>query len=155
MVCAWRGCIDLLNFLLDRNANVNATDKFNKTALFYAIESENGENINIISMLLDHNSKVNHRNKEGETPLIVAVERGHTDTVKLLLDKRANPKVKNRHGEDIDIFAKKRNYRTIYDLLSNAIDSMNEALDMEVFEEQGPASPTKEKPKKEKKVYFC
>lgn len=128
MICAWKGCIDLVKVLIEKDAKINITDSYNKTALFYAIESENGENTNIISMLIHNGGDVNHANKSQETPLIVAVERGHLDTVKLLLEAGANPKVLLKGGEALVEFAQRRNYLSIHSLLCEFIDDDNQEV---------------------------
>lgn len=59
MICASKGCSDLVRLLLERGAKINLTDNSNKTALIYAIESDNGENSNIVSMILENNADFN------------------------------------------------------------------------------------------------
>ena len=63
MICAWRGCSDLVRALLERGARINIKDNHNKSALFYAVESDHGENTNIVSMFLENSSEVNYINK--------------------------------------------------------------------------------------------
>jgi ankyrin repeat protein len=77
--------------LLDERANPNTRDKKNKTALYYAIDSERGENTNIISMLLEKNAELNYECSENaSTPLLKAIEKNYVKTIRMLLQSKAD-----------------------------------------------------------------
>ncbi len=79
--------LDLVDTLLYADADVNAAGKWGRTALHWAAES--GDHA-IAARLLDYGA--DHRACEtsrGHTPFHYAVRNGHTETVKLLLDRGA------------------------------------------------------------------
>lgn len=62
MICSQRGCGDLVKSLLERSAKVNLKDNNHFGALHQAINSDNGENVNIVSMLLDNGANIDQKN---------------------------------------------------------------------------------------------
>jgi ankyrin repeat protein len=56
--------------------------------------------LRLMQQFLRHGADVNARDDSGTTALMLAARRGKKDLVKLLLSKRADPKIKNCHGED-------------------------------------------------------
>lgn len=89
MIAAEKGSIELVQLLLDANANIQMRDRQGKTALFYAVEAAN-ENLDVISLLLDHRADPNAETGDGKTPLLRAVEKGYIETAKILLEKGGN-----------------------------------------------------------------
>ncbi len=67
------GFEDAVRRLLDRNAEVNATDAFGNTALHRAFENRR---INIAKMLLAKGANINAKNTKGQTPLHTLFESG-------------------------------------------------------------------------------
>ena len=55
--------------------------------------------------LIDAGAKVNHTQSNGETPLIMAAGYGYADIVQILLDKGADPAMKNAAGNTALDFA--------------------------------------------------
>lgn len=118
---------DILNLLLENNADITATDADKETPLFLAIREKISYNVeklvsdeivnnynakkdtplhvactlgftDIASILLDHNSHINIPDNAGNTPLHLAVLSKKKDCVELLLE----------HGADIFVLNKKR-----------------------------------------------
>lgn len=89
MMAAEKGSIELVQLLIDSNADIRTRDKFGKTALFYAIEANN-ENVDVVSLLLDNGADPNHEAQDRITPLLKAVEKGHYEITKILLEKGGN-----------------------------------------------------------------
>ncbi len=117
---AWSGNLNMVKFLVERDVDVNATDKYGCTLLHWATlkghldvakfltskgANVNAEDIlgrkpihfavindhrNIIEFLLDKGIIVNSADKQGHTPLHWASWSGHLDMVKYLIDKGAN-----------------------------------------------------------------
>ena len=91
MICAKKGCSDLLDALLKcEKIKIDCTDSLQRTALFYAVESDNGENVNIISSLIAAKANINLIDNKGRNVLMIAIEKGNYETVKLLLDNNVN-----------------------------------------------------------------
>jgi hypothetical protein len=124
MICAKKGSVDLLDALLKSDKiKVDATDQNKKTALFYAIESDYGENLNIISILINRISNINQLDSKGKSVLMIAVEKGSTETVKLLLNSGADTKIRGALGEEITLLASKRGFSKIKEILENHIQN--------------------------------
>ncbi|SCW01987.1 LAFE_0E11650g1_1 [Lachancea fermentati] len=60
----------------------------------------------IASIFLAFGAQVNMSSREGQTPLMIAVGRGHTGTVKLLLDAGADPIKRDKYGRSALSYAK-------------------------------------------------
>lgn len=74
--------------LLDAGADVNAANKFNKTALMMAVENDNLETV---ALLLARGADVNARTVANCTALTFAAENGHSGITALLIERGANP----------------------------------------------------------------
>ncbi|RPA92642.1 ankyrin, partial [Choiromyces venosus 120613-1] len=74
---------DFITLLLDKGANVNATDQYSETPLHYAARHQS----NVISqVLIDAGASINVQNHyHGDTPLNLAVQCGSKDVIGLLL----------------------------------------------------------------------
>lgn len=121
MVCANKGCVELVETLINHEKlRIDQTDSKGRTALFYAVDSDNGENLNIVYPLIHNKSaNVNLADSSGKTPLIIAVERGSFEMVKLLVESGADVRVKTSSGEDLTELAAKRNHGQIKDYLES------------------------------------
>ena len=53
MYAAERGKIELVSELIQAQARVDIRDSQGKNALFYAVDSDNGENSDVVSTLID------------------------------------------------------------------------------------------------------
>lgn len=82
MYAAGAGDLRMITLLLERGANINATDNDGDTALAAAVSRR--ASLDAVSLLLSAGAKVNVRNKRGETPLTVAGRNGDDALVKLL-----------------------------------------------------------------------
>ena len=94
-----------------RHFHVNATNRCNQTALYFACENGHAE---VAQYLLDNGASVNL----GSKPLIAAVRYNHYDCVKLLLDYHADANCANSRGESpMYVALQKRHYSLIILLL--------------------------------------
>ncbi len=86
-----------------------------------------------VAELLAGGANVNAQNDAGGTPLMEAVYNNHTETVKLLLDKGANPDLRKKDGATALGFAQK--YPPIVEMLKakGAKVVSNLALDVELM----------------------
>lgn len=90
MIAAKKGSIELLDHLLKEGANPHELDANSRNSLFYAVESDNGENPNVLSELINSNIEINHSDKYSVTPLSLAVESGCVKLVELLIENGAD-----------------------------------------------------------------
>ena len=83
--------------LLDRGADVNASDEKQRTPLF--TEHLEYGNIEVIMALLDRGADVNASDKEGNTPLHLACKNGNVELVNKLINKGADVNAEDAFGE--------------------------------------------------------
>jgi ankyrin repeat protein len=81
------GNVDKVQKLLDKGANIEATNDDGWTPLHWACR--NGC-VEVVEMLLDKRANIEARDNGGWTPLHEACYKGHVEVVKLLLDKGTN-----------------------------------------------------------------
>ena len=97
--------VEIIQTLLKAGAasSINTKNNQGSTALHYAAESYNTENVRA---LIAAGALVDAVNAKGETPLIIAVKRNIPDTVKLLLASRASIDIKDNEGNTALVYAK-------------------------------------------------
>ncbi|BES92174.1 multiple ankyrin repeats single kh domain [Nesidiocoris tenuis] len=87
MEAAQEGHLELVRYLLEANADVNAQTQTGDTALTYACENGHTE---VAKLLLQYGADMEHESEGGRTPLMKACRAGHLCTVKFLLSQNAN-----------------------------------------------------------------
>jgi ankyrin repeat protein len=88
--------VQVVEFLLANNADIDHADHNDYTAFHYAVEKNSSV---ILEMLLTRKGDVNAQDRGNYTPIYIAAELGHVDQVKLLLDHGADPDLaNNRYG---------------------------------------------------------
>lgn len=114
LVAAQHDCPKAAALLCQLGADLTATDTTGCTPLMVAA---NGHHTAVVKVLLDHKSPLDTEGKLGETALISAIKylqrlqslaetqpdlvpKTNTETIRLLIEAGADPKQKNRHGED-------------------------------------------------------
>jgi ankyrin repeat protein len=79
------GNLDIVKFLVEHGANVNAAATVagftGYTALIYA--SERGQ-VNVVKYLIKHGANINAKKKNGDTALSLAENNGHTEVARIL-----------------------------------------------------------------------
>jgi ankyrin repeat protein len=98
MEAAKRGDPARVKVILDKGAEINATDKGGTTALIHAADSGH---ITVVRLLLEKGADVNAKNKGGWTALMWAATSspaGRTDIVKLLIAKGGDVNAKDQSG---------------------------------------------------------
>ena len=97
MIASYYGYADLVNALIQNNADVNLKNKRNYTALLYATDiwARQGigiydSNYNVVELLVMNNADVNAVNNYGWSPLFFAADNSNSDIVTFLADNGAN-----------------------------------------------------------------
>ena len=80
--------IDLVKYLIEQGANVNALYENHFTPLMSAVENEN---IELIKLLLEAKADVNRKDRHGNDALFKAVDTENIELIKFLVDAGANP----------------------------------------------------------------
>ncbi|MDR2548100.1 MAG: ankyrin repeat domain-containing protein [Rickettsiales bacterium] len=96
-LAAQNGHIDIVRALIEKGAKIDAVDKLGWTPLHCAVSSCRTKAIE--TLLEAEKIDVNATDKYGQTPLHLAVENGHIDIVKALIEKGANPLLRNKNGK--------------------------------------------------------
>ncbi|MDH5680371.1 MAG: ankyrin repeat domain-containing protein [Spirochaetota bacterium] len=91
---AKRGRLDKIKSLIEKGANINASDRFGKTTLHYMAGYDK-----MVAYLISKGAKVRALTAIGESPLLFAAEKGNTKSVQLLLDKGADINVSTGFGD--------------------------------------------------------
>lgn len=81
ILAASAGHVNLVETLLNKGAEINATNTFGNTALMRA--AKNGQTA-IVTILLKHNANIHMRNDTKQTALMVADKKRYTEIVKLI-----------------------------------------------------------------------
>ena len=114
MYAALYGDAAMVRLLLEHGASANESDNAGATALMWAIPDEAK-----VRLLLEHGSKVNAVSRAtGRTPLLIAAGRpGAGRVVRLLLERGADPKARDKNGETVLIRAAYSGEEGIFRLL--------------------------------------
>ena len=117
---------ETLQLIMNHGADVNATNKYNETALLVACQKLNADAISVLlnvradptiadyegytclhhwgcskenlQAMIDHGADVNATNKKSITPLMHACENGDVDAINILLDAGADPNIADEDG---------------------------------------------------------
>jgi ankyrin repeat protein len=80
--------LEIFDFLLSHNADVNAKDASGTPVLIHAVESDEGDEF--VRRLLDHGADINILNSDNQSALYTATLKKKESLTKLLLEKGAN-----------------------------------------------------------------
>lgn len=87
MEAAQEGHVELVRFLLEQGANVNATTATGDTPLSFACENGHTD---VADVLLAAGAELEHESEAGRTPLMKAARAGHLCTVQFLISRGAD-----------------------------------------------------------------
>lgn len=107
---------DVVQWLVQQGANINAQDHFGNSPLHAAVQ--NG-NLIIIRILLDSGADTNIQNNFGNTPIWIAKPAQPTEVFKLLLQFGADPTLKNKF--DVSAIDRMAAYPEIIKILKREI----------------------------------
>ncbi|RUS78391.1 hypothetical protein EGW08_013839 [Elysia chlorotica] len=116
-LAAEQNFVDIADFLLNKNADVNAQDGHGNSALILAVHRAGSSDM--LNLLLAHGAKVNHKNSQGVTALMKAVEVMDIDAVKILMLAGSNIRKRNRHGLTAQDIANDIDFPDVFGFLQN------------------------------------
>ncbi len=97
------GRLDVVKRLLARNIDVNARYPHELTLLMWAAGADEKVDqaavVKVVAFLLDGNAHIDDRDARGRTALMIAAEGGRADVVALLLDRGADPSLRDNAGK--------------------------------------------------------
>jgi len=99
MVCANYCAPDLVSYLLEKGANVNAQSDGGMTALMLAMNPNEPEAPLVVKRLLAGGADVNIASGGGNSALMEAAHLGNTEILRLLLAAGASVNHRNQYGE--------------------------------------------------------
>ena len=85
----------LVNILLEYKSRIDLKDNFQRNALFYAINTKNGDPSAMVSLLIENGIELNEPDVDGNTPLTLAVTKGLKLVVNILLENGADLNYRN------------------------------------------------------------
>ena len=86
--------LQIIKFLLDNGANINAKDKYNTSVLMYALRSPI---YGVVKLLLDNGANVNFKNRNKDTALMRACKNtNNINIIQLILDRGGIVNINNR-----------------------------------------------------------
>jgi len=117
ILAANNGHTAVVEFLYGKGADINAIDHGGMTALMYTAKRSFNETA---TFLLNNGAEVNVQSrKKGITALMLASGWGNEALVQMLLDKGADPAIRDNFGKTAANYAEKRGHSTVANMLAN------------------------------------
>lgn len=114
-IAAEWGPLEIVQFLLDKGANVNAKSTQGNTPLHYAAKQNEAA---IAQLLLERGAAINdQRSLDGWAPLHFAAFNNSTETLQLLLERGANVDIQNKDKETPLVLATRKDHAGAAQLL--------------------------------------
>jgi ankyrin repeat protein len=98
-LAAWHEHLQVVKFLLEKGAAIDATSENGWTPLTLAISEQGEERFEVVRLLLDKGAAINAKNGQGNTPLLMVANGADLDMVRLLLEKGADVDAKDTRGK--------------------------------------------------------
>ncbi len=121
-----KGCLKIIEFLLENGANSENRDVHGRTALHWAAATGNNS---IIKLLLKYKMNVDVIDKEGKTPAVLAAHEEKFDTVDLLLKSGANPSMTSKQQKSVKDILKENI------TISKALENQHNYITMALLED--------------------
>lgn len=111
------GNMDIVKLLVENGADINTAHyKSNETPLLIAARSTSQ---NVLKYLIEKGANINAINSEGFTALMYSATKGYNENAKILLDNKADTKIKNNMGQTALNLADQNGNNDVVDLLKN------------------------------------
>ncbi|WP_239662083.1 ankyrin repeat domain-containing protein, partial [Brachyspira hyodysenteriae] len=130
MIAALRNDYDMVQFLVEKGADVNAKTHSEYSSVvtplllsldYEHIESRYDENSSVAEFLINNGADINVKNNHGETPLMYASKLHNIKVVELLIQKGADINAFNNYGNTALIYGV-NNLETVKLLVENGAD---------------------------------
>ena len=99
---------EILDYLLEKGANVKVKNKEGMTPLMLIASSYNNKSKEVsekVSSLIKAGASVNDNNNNGQTALMIAVNNRSSEVIRVLLENGADPNVEDKNGSNILSYA--------------------------------------------------
>ncbi|MHC1704799.1 MAG: ankyrin repeat domain-containing protein [Tenuifilaceae bacterium] len=113
----------LVNFLIEKNADLNVRNIFGRTLLHSAAHTGNTD---LAKSLIEKGLDVNAKDNDGATPLIYAASNGEYEMFKLLIEKGAEISIKENDGSDALLSAIQKGNSDIVNFLLDKCCDINQ-----------------------------
>ncbi len=97
LLASQAGHAEIIDVLIEKNAEVNVYIENYNTPLFQVISQNKMDAFK--KLLAAPHINLAHEDEEGVIPLLLAAYHGRLDMIKLLIEKGANPHIKNSEGK--------------------------------------------------------
>ncbi len=114
MIAAAAGQNEVIRFLIEKGANVNAKKDFGYTPLMISIINNRTETARL---LIDNGAKIVAQTTLKESPFIFAIEKCNTELVGLLIDKGADIAIKTKVGQKPLLIAATKGCKDVLEVL--------------------------------------
>ncbi|WP_157148972.1 ankyrin repeat domain-containing protein [Brachyspira pilosicoli] len=130
MIAALRNDYDMVKFLVEKGADVNAKTHFEYSSVetplllsldYEHIESRYDENSSVAEYLINNGADINVTNEDGETPLMYASKVHNIKVIELLIQKGADINAFDNYGNTALIYGV-NNLETVKLLVENGAD---------------------------------
>jgi len=109
--------VELVQKLIERGADVNAVDDIDGDIPLIQTCLGNYRQMEMIKLLLDKGAEINHQGNNKATCLFYVAAAGHTEVVRELLNRGADPKIRDSKGKTALDRALKNNRKEVATLL--------------------------------------
>lgn len=135
---AYKGRADVLQVLLEFNADINAIDYARRTALHAAIWARQEE---AALMLLDAGADPNSRDRMEKTPLMQAIDMKWQGLALRLAERGADATVTDKYDRTLRTLAQEEGWQDVVSAIDRAAAEAEENLRRALFSPVTPATP--------------
>ncbi|MDW7694489.1 ankyrin repeat domain-containing protein [Flammeovirgaceae bacterium SG7u.111] len=98
-----RNQAEIVSYFLDKGVDVNEVDKKGNTPFLNAASARSSD---LLKLMYPHfkAKKINAQNNDGATALMLAASKNDANAVAFLIEKGADPKLKNKEGNDVGYY---------------------------------------------------